>query len=167
MKKKKWLLILFVIIAVSLIIGGLAFAFSLSDDKEDNKGKDKGNDKQDEVKVDVKAGKYGDADFVCKKLIRDVEVYTMYDVIYVYLKGDKVKKANLVNLMACKSKETFDEQRKNDDKVFERTYDEDKLTISYEYADEQIFITEEDLVHVDKTGVAYKSELEKKDYVCE
>lgn len=167
MKNKKWLLIVFVIIAVSLIIGGLAFAFSFSGEKEEGKGNDKGNDKQDEVKVDVKDGEFGDANYVCKKLIRDVEVYTMYDVIYVYLKGDKVKKANLVNLMACKSKETFDEQRKNDDKVFERTYNEEKLTISYEYADEQIFITDEDLVHVDKTGDAYKAELEKKDYVCE
>ena len=114
MKNKKWLLIVFVIIAVSLIIGGLAFAFSFSGEKEEGKGNDKGNDKQDEVKVDVKDGEFGDANYVCKKLIRDVEVYTMYDVIYVYLKGDKVKKANLVNLMACKSKETFDEQRKND-----------------------------------------------------
>ena len=34
MKNKKWLLIVFVIIAVSLIIGGLAFAFSFSGEKE-------------------------------------------------------------------------------------------------------------------------------------
>lgn len=170
MKNKKWLVVIFIILAVALIIGGVAFAFSAVDnsDTDSNKKEEKlDSTTVGVVDVVIMDGKYNDADYVCMKETITSETVKFYDVVYVYLKDSNVKKTNLVNLMVCADKEIFDDQKANDDKVFERYYNEDTLAISYEYADEQIYIASDGFVQVEKTGNDLKSELEGQGYVCE
>ena len=77
-----------------------------------------------------------------------------------------MKKTNLIKVFRCKSKEVFDDQKKNDDKVFKRYYDETDLIISYEYEDEQKYLGPNGEKFIDKTGTALKTELEGKGYNC-
>lgn len=170
MKKNKWLLVGSVILAVCLIIVGLVFVFS-SVSNDSNKDSEKNTETKKSNSSSVEAvildGKYNDADLVCMVETRTAETVKFYDVVYIFLKDKSVKKTNLVNLMVCSNKDIFDEQKANDDKAFERYYDENTLAISYEYEDEQIYITDNGDVHVDKSGNDLKSELEVQGYVCE
>ena len=173
MKNKKCLIIVCAILAVALIIGGLAFAFSATGDsdnkKEENgeKEQSKGKTNIDGLSVVVLDGKYDDADYICVKEIRKVEVASFYEVVYVYLKGSNVRKKNTISLMVCNDKETFESQRKNDDKVFERYYDENGLAISYEKDDEFIYIGEKSgEVFVDMSDENFRGEMATAGFSC-
>ena len=111
-------------------------------------------------------GIYNKANYVCEKQERDNDAYTAYDVIYVFLDGEAVKKTNLIKVFRCKSKEVFNDQKKNDDKVFKRYYDPTDLVISYEYADEQVYLGPKGEKFIDKTGEALKTELQGNGYNC-
>ena len=112
-------------------------------------------------------GKYDDADYICVKEIRKVEVASFYEVVYVYLKGSNVRKKNTISLMVCNDKETFESQRKNDDKVFERYYDENGLAISYEKDDEFIYIGEKSgEVFVDMSDENFRGEMATAGFSC-
>ena len=164
MKGKKIIIVICTILAVVLMIVALVWALSLGDDK------DKKTDKKDEntqiVTKGVMGGIYNKANYVCEKQERDNEAYTLYDVVYVFLDGDAVKKTNLIKVFRCKSKEVFNDQKKNDDKVFKRYYDATDLVISYEYADEQVYLGEKGEKFIEKTGEALKSELQGNGYNC-
>lgn len=175
MKNKKWLIIVCVILAVALIIGGLAFAFSSTGDsnnkeekeKTGEKNKSKGNTSIDGLSVVVLDGKYDDADYICVKEIRKVEVATFYEVVYVFLKGDNVRKKNTISLMVCNDKETFAAQKKGDDKVFERYYDETSLAISYEKDDEFVYIGEKSgEVFEEMSDEKFRSEMTTAGFSC-
>lgn len=164
MKGKKIVVVVCAMFAVALMVGALVWALSLGD------GKDKKSDKKDKdtqvVTKGVMGGIYNKANYVCEKEERDNDAYTAYDVVYVFLDGEAVKKTNLIKVFRCKSKEVFDDQKKNDDKVFKRYYDETDLIISYEYADEQKYLGPNGEKFIDKTGNALKTELEGKGYNC-
>ena len=164
MKGKKIVVVVCAMLAVALMVGALVWALSLGD------GKDKKSDKKDKdtqvVTKGVMGGIYNKANYVCEKEERNNDAYTAYDVVYVFLDGEAVKKTNLIKVFRCKSKEVFDDQKKNDDKVFKRYYDETDLIISYEYADEQKYLGPNGEKFIDKTGNALKTELEGKCYNC-
>ena len=164
MKGKKIIIVIVAMIAVSLMVFGLVWALSLNsdNDKKDNK---KEKDTQIVTKG-VMGGIYNKANFICEKEERDNEAYTLYDVVYVFLDGESVKKTNLVKLFRCKSKDAFNDQKKNDDKVFKRYFDPEDLTVSYEYADEQLYMGPKGEKFVDKTGEALKTELQGNGYNC-
>ena len=60
----------------------------------------------------VMGGIYNKANYVCEKEERNNDAYTAYDVVYVFLDGEAVKKTNLIKVFRCKSKEVFDDQKK-------------------------------------------------------
>lgn len=164
MKGKKIVVVICAMLAVVLMVGALVWALSLENDK-DKKDNDKEKDTQIVTKG-VMGGIYNKANFVCEKEERDNDAYKAYDVVYVFLDGEAVKKTNLIKVFKCKSKEAFDDQKKNDDKVFKRYYDETDLIISYEYADEQIYLGPKGEKFIDKTGNTLKTELQGKGYNC-
>ena len=158
MKGKKIIIVMCTILAVILMVVALVWALSLGDDK-DKKENNKEKDTQ-VVTKGVMGGIYNKANYVCEKQERDNDAYTAYDVIYVFLDGEAVKKTNLIKVFRCKSKEVFNDQKKNDDKVFKRYYDPTDLVISYEYADEQVYLGPKGEKFIDKTGEALKTELQ-------
>lgn len=164
MKGKKIIIVMCTILAVILMVVALVWALSLGDDK-DKKETKKEKDTQ-VVTKGVMGGIYNKANYVCEKQERDNVAYTAYDVIYVFLDGEAVKKTNLIKVFRCKSKEVFNEQKKNDDKVFKRYYDPTDLVISYEYADEQVYLGPKGEKFIDKTGEALKTELQGNGYNC-
>jgi hypothetical protein len=164
MKNKKLIIVLCSMLVVILMVVGLVWALSL-DNEDDKKDKDSNKDTQ-VVTKGVMGGIYNKANFVCEKQERDNEAYTLYDTIYVFLDGETVKKTNLIKVFKCKSKDVFDDQKKNDDNVFKRYYDQESLVISYEYADEQLYIGPKGEKFIDKTGEALKTELQGKGYSC-
>lgn len=164
MKGKKIIIVMCTILAVILMVVALVWALSLSDDK-DKKENNKDKDTQ-VVTKGVMGGIYNKANYVCEKQERDNDAYTAYDVIYVFLDGEAVKKTNLIKVFRCKSKEVFNDQKKNDDKVFKRYYDPTDLVISYEYADEQVYLGPKGEKFIDKTGEALKTELQGNGYNC-
>lgn len=164
MKGKKIIIVMCTILAVILMVVALVWALSLGDDK-DKKENNKEKDTQ-VVTKGVMGGIYNKANYVCEKQERDNEAYTAYDVIYVFLDGEAVKKTNLIKVFRCKSKEVFNDQKKNDDKVFKRYYDPTDLVISYEYADEQVYLGPKGEKFIDKTGEALKTELQGNGYNC-
>ena len=164
MKGKKIIIVMCTILAVILMVVALVWALSLGDDK-DKKENNKEKDTQ-VVTKGVMGGIYNKANYVCEKQERDNDAYTAYDVIYVFLDGEAVKKTNLIKVFRCKSKEVFNDQKKNDDKVFKRYYDPTDLVISYEYADEQVYLGPKGEKFIDKTGEALKTELQGKGYNC-
>lgn len=164
MKGKKIIIVICAMLAVALMVGALVWALSLGDGKEKNDGKKENNTQV--VTKGVMGGIYNKANYVCEKEERNNEAYTAYDVVYVFLDGEAVKKTNLIKVFKCKSKAVFDDQKKNDDKVFKRYYDETDLVISYEYADEQKYLGPNGEKYIDKTGTALKTELEGKGYSC-
>lgn len=163
MKNKKIIIIIVLVLIAVLIIGGLLL---LGNDKSSTDKIDK-NDKVITANYSIMDGKYDDADLICKKEEKKVQTMTRYDVIYVFGKDKNVKKTNLVKLIVLSDKKLYEDQKKNDDKVFKRYYDDKALSISYEYEDEQKYITDDGFVHVEKTVTDYKNELEKDAYVCE
>ena len=164
MKGKKIIIVMCTILAVILMVVALVWALSLGDDK-DKKENNKEKDTQ-VVTKGVMGGIYNKANYVCEKQERDNDAYTAYDVVYVFLDGEAVKKTNLIKVFRCKSKEVFNDQKKNDDKVFKRYYDPTDLVISYEYADEQVYLGPKGEKFIDKTGEALKTELHRKGYNC-
>lgn len=164
MKGKKIIIVMCTILAVILMVVALVWALSLGDDK-DKKENNKEKDTQ-VVTKGVMGGIYNKANYVCEKQERDNEAYTAYDVVYVFLDGEAVKKTNLIKVFRCKSKEVFNDQKKNDDKVFKRYYDPTDLVISYEYADEQVYLGPKGEKFIDKTGEALKTELQGNGYNC-
>ena len=164
MKGKKIIIVMCTILAVILMVVALVLALSLGDDK-DKKENNKEKDTQ-VVTKGVMGGIYNKANYVCEKQERDNDAYTAYDVIYVFLDGEAVKKTNLIKVFRCKSKEVFNDQKKNDDKVFKRYYDPTDLVISYEYADEQVYLGPKGEKFIDKTGDALKTELQGNGYNC-
>lgn len=164
MKGKKIIIVMCTILAVILMVVALVWALSLGDDK-DKKENNKEKDTQ-VVTKGVMGGIYNKANYVCEKQERDNDAYTAYDVVYVFLDGEAVKKTNLIKVFRCKSKEVFNDQKKNDDKVFKRYYDPTDLVISYEYADEQVYLGPKGEKFIDKTGEALKTELQGKGYNC-
>ena len=164
MKGKKIIIVMCTILAVILMVVALVWALSLGDDK-DKKENNKEKDTQVVIKG-VMGGIYNKANYVCEKQERDNDAYTAYDVIYVFLDGEAVKKTNLIKVFRCKSKEVFNDQKKNDDKVFKRYYDPTDLVISYEYADEQVYLGPKGEKFIDKTGEALKTELQGNGYNC-
>ena len=164
MKGKKIIIVMCTILAVILMVVALVWALSLGDDK-DKKENNKEKDTQ-VVTKGVMGGIYNKANYVCEKQERDNDAYTAYDVVYVFLDGEAVKKTNLIKVFRCKSKEVFNDQKKNDDKVFKRYYDPTDLVISYEYADEQVYLGPKGEKFIDKTGDALKTELQGKGYNC-
>lgn len=164
MKGKKIIIVMCTILAVILMVVALVWALSLGDDK-DKKENNKEKDTQ-VVTKGVMGGIYNKANYVCEKQERDNDAYTAYDVIYVFLDGEAVKKTNLIKVFRCKSKEVFNDQKKNDDKVFKRYYDPTDLVISYEYADEQVYLGPKGEKFIDKTGDALKTELQGNGYNC-
>lgn len=164
MKGKKIIIVMCTILAVILMVVALVWALSLGDDK-DKKENNKEKDTQ-VVTEGVMGGIYNKANYVCEKQERDNDAYTAYDVIYVFLDGEAVKKTNLIKVFRCKSKEVFNDQKKNDDKVFKRYYDPTDLVISYEYADEQVYLGPKGEKFIDKTGEALKTELQGNGYNC-
>ena len=164
MKGKKIIIVMCTILAVILMVVALVWALSLGDDK-DKKENNKEKDTQ-VVTKGVMGGIYNKANYVCEKQERDNDAYTAYDVIYVFLDGEAVKKTNLIKVFRCKSKEVFNDQKKNDDKVLKRYYDPTDLVISYEYADEQVYLGPKGEKFIDKTGEALKTELQGNGYNC-
>lgn len=164
MKGKKIIIVMCTILAAILMVVALVWALSLGDDK-DKKENNKEKDTQ-VVTKGVMGGIYNKANYVCEKQERDNDAYTAYDVIYVFLDGEAVKKTNLIKVFRCKSKEVFNDQKKNDDKVFKRYYDPTDLVISYEYADEQVYLGPKGEKFIDKTGEALKTELQGNGYNC-
>ena len=164
MKGKKVIIVICTILAVILMVVALVWALSLGEDKDKKENK-KENDTQ-VVTKGVMGGIYNKANYVCEKQERDNDAYTAYDVIYVFLDGEAVKKTNLIKVFRCKSKEVFNDQKKNDDKVFKRYYDPTDLVISYEYADEQVYLGPKGEKFIDKTGEALKTELQGNGYNC-
>ena len=164
MKGKKVIIVICTILAVILMLVALVWALSLGDDKDKKENK-KENDTQ-VVTKGVMGGIYNKANYVCEKQERDNNAYTLYDVVYVFLDGEAVKKTNLIKVFRCKSKEVFNDQKKNDDKVFKRYYDPTDLVISYEYADEQVYLGPKGEKFIDKTGEALKTELQGNGYNC-
>lgn len=164
MKGKKIIIVMCTILAVILMVVALVWALSLGDDK-DKKENNKEKDTQ-VVTKGVMGGIYNKANYVCEKQERDNDAYTAYDVVYVFLDGEAVKKTNLIKVFRCKSKEVFNDQKKNDDKVFKRYYDPTDLVISYEYADEQVYLGPKGEKFIDKTGDALKTELQGNGYNC-
>ncbi len=164
MKGKKIIIVMCTILAVILMVVALVWALSLGDDKD--KKEDKKEKDTQVVTKGVMGGIYNKANYVCEKQERDNEAYTAYDVIYVFLDGEAVKKTNLIKVFRCKSKEVFNDQKKNDDKVFKRYYDPTDLVISYEYADEQVYLGPKGEKFIDKTGEALKTELQGNGYNC-
>ena len=164
MKGKKIIIVMCTILAVILMVVALVWALSLGDDKD--KKEDKKEKDTQVVTKGVMGGIYNKANYVCEKQERDNEAYTAYDVIYVFLDGEAVKKTNLIKVFICKSKEVFNDQKKNDDKVFKRYYDPTDLVISYEYADEQVYLGPKGEKFIDKTGEALKTELQGNGYNC-
>ena len=164
MKGKKIIIVMCTILAVILMVVALVWALSLGDDKD--KKEDKKEKDTQVVTKGVMGGIYNKANYVCEKQERDNEAYTAYDVVYVFLDGEAVKKTNLIKVFRCKSKEVFNDQKKNDDKVFKRYYDPTDLVISYEYADEQVYLGPKGEKFIDKTGEALKTELQGNGYNC-
>ena len=164
MKGKKVIIVICTILAVILMVVALVWALSLGEDKDKKENKNE-NDTQ-VVTKGVMGGIYNKANYVCEKQERDNDAYTAYDVIYVFLDGEAVKKTNLIKVFRCKSKEVFNDQKKNDDKVFKRYYDPTDLVISYEYADEQVYLGPKGEKFIDKTGEALKTELQGNGYNC-
>ena len=164
MKGKKIIIVMCTILAVILMVVALVWALSLGDDKD--KKEDKKEKDTQVVTKGVMGGIYNKANYVCEKQERDNEAYTAYDVIYVFLDGEAVKKTNLIKVFRCKSKEVFNDQKKNDDKVFKRYYDPTDLVISYEYADEQVYLGPKGEKFIDKSGEALKTELQGNGYNC-
>lgn len=164
MKGKKIIIVMCTILAVILMVVALVWALSLGDDK-DKKENNKEKDTQ-VVTKGVMGGIYNKANYVCEKQERDNDAYTAYDVIYVFLDGEAVRKTNLIKVFRCKSKEVFNDQKKNDDKVFKRYYDPTDLVISYEYADEQVYLGPKGEKFIDKTGDSLKTELQGNGYNC-
>lgn len=164
MKGKKIIIVMCTILAVILMVVALVWSLSLGDDK-DKKENNKEKDTQ-VVTEGVMGGIYNKANYVCEKQERDNDAYTAYDVVYVFLDGEAVKKTNLIKVFRCKSKEVFNDQKKNDDKVFKRYYDPTDLVISYEYADEQVYLGPKGEKFIDKTGEALKTELQGNGYNC-
>ena len=164
MKGKKIIIVMCTILAVILMVVALVWDLSLGDDKD--KKEDKKEKDTQVVTKGVMGGIYNKANYVCEKQERDNEAYTAYDVIYVFLDGEAVKKTNLIKVFRCKSKEVFNDQKKNDDKVFKRYYDPTDLVISYEYADEQVYLGPKGEKFIDKTGEALKTELQGNGYNC-
>lgn len=164
MKGKKVIIVVCTILVVVLMVITLVWALSLGEDKDKKENK-KENDTQ-VVTKGVMGGIYNKANFVCEKEERDNNAYTLYDVVYVFLDGEAVKKTNLIKVFRCKSKEVFNDQKKNDDKVFKRYYDPTDLVISYEYADEQVYLGPKGEKFIDKTGEALKTELQGNGYNC-
>lgn len=164
MKGKKIIIVMCTILAVILMVVALVWALSLGDDKDK---KENNNEKDTQVVTKgVMGGIYNKANYVCEKQERDNDAYTAYDVVYVFLDGEAVKKTNLIKVFRCKSKEVFNDQKKNDDKVFKRYYDPTDLVISYEYADEQVYLGPKGEKFIDKTGEALKTELQGNGYNC-
>ena len=164
MTGKKIIIVMCTILAVILMVVALVWALSLGDDKD--KKEDKKEKDTQVVTKGVMGGIYNKANYVCEKQERDNEAYTAYDVIYVFLDGEAVKKTNLIKVFRCKSKEVFNDQKKNDDKVFKRYYDPTDLVISYEYADEQVYLGPKGEKFIDKSGEALKTELQGNGYNC-
>lgn len=164
MKSKKIIIVMCTILAVILMVVALVWALSLGDDKD--KKEDKKEKDTQVVTKGVMGGIYNKANYVCEKQERDNDAYTAYDVVYVFLDGEAVKKTNLIKVFRCKSKEVFNDQKKNDDKVFKRYYDPTDLVISYEYADEQVYLGPKGEKFIDKTGEALKTELQGNGYNC-
>ena len=164
MKSKKLVIVLCSILVVILMVLGLVWALSLGND-EDKNDDSKNNDTQ-VVTKGVMGGIYDKANFVCEKEERNNDAYTLYDTIYVFLDGAAVKKTNLIKVFKCKSKDVFNDQKKNDDNVFKRYYDQESLIISYEYADEQLYLGPKGEKFIDKTGEALKTELQGNGYSC-
>ncbi len=164
MKGKKLFVVIGAILLVVLMVVALVWALSLGNGKE--KKEDNKENSSQVVTKGVMGGIYNKANYVCEKEERDNEAYTLYDVVYVFLDGDAVKKTNLIKVFKCKSEDVYKDQKKNDDKVFKRYYDQETLTISYEYADEQLYLGPKGEKFIDKTGEALKTELTGNGYVC-
>ena len=96
MKGKKIIIVMCTILAVILMVVALVWALSLGDDKD--KKEDKKEKDTQVVTKGVMGGIYNKANYVCEKQERDNEAYTAYDVIYVFLDGEAVKKTNLIKV---------------------------------------------------------------------
>ena len=101
MKGKKVIIVICTILAVILMVVALVWALSLGEDKDKKENK-KESDTQ-VVTKGVMGGIYNKANYVCEKQERHNNAYTLYDVVYVFLDGDAVKKTNLIKVFRCKN----------------------------------------------------------------